>query len=456
MLRKLFLSSIILTSLLAADDDLVNREKFVYKSYITFTGGLKILLLKNASIMQSKATILDFQALKDQAELTKYPNISLLSFVSPMFHATGDALKVERDYTRWGPLSFTEMRISYPIFTFGQITAARKAAGFGVDAAKNLHKGKINEVIFEYKKLYLSLILLKRLKSILIEGQDQINQAYEKALEQYESGKGKIKKKDVVRLRLFILELKKWQAEWESQKQAATLAMGHFLGRTDRVEIIDTDFPEVKEKSETLTQLIKLGFRDKPEVKALKSALVARKQQLEMEKAGNLPVFFIGAQVQASFTAMTTRQNSIFAFDPFNLVVPAVFIGARWNLDWGGMKSRLTKARGEVAKMEGRKKEALTGIPLKISLAFWNLEKTKKQWRIIQKKYKQASTWSLSEWTSYTAGVGEAKDLLEAFGAFFQIRREMAEAEHNYCLAWSQLALEVGKESMISEWAMRK
>ena len=58
--------------------------------------------------------------------------------------------------------------------------------------------------------------------------------------------------------------------------------------------------------------------------------------------------------------------------------------------------------------------------------------------------------------SSYGAGVGDSKDLLEAYGAFLLARKDMAEAEFNYCIAWAKLAYEVGEANMLRSWVERE
>ncbi len=435
--------------------DELQKSKNKYRQ-VSFSNGLKKLLLKNASIFKSKASLLSFEALKEEAYGSAYPTFSFLTFAAPIFEARGNALGVTRNYKKWGPVVFTQAQMTLPIFTWGAITKAKKAADAGIIAGNQLHQSEINKTIFEYKKLYLQMILLKRFRIILDDASEKIGDALEKAQESYNTGEGKVKKKDIVRLKLFSLEHKNLLEEWKANKEKAALGLGHFLGERTPLDVADTDFPEVDLEAPALNKLVQLGFKDNPDWRALKAGLRARKLQVEFNKAQNLPVFFLAAQGNLAFSNVRERQDSPFANDPFNRRDGAIVAGARWTLDWGPSKARVTRARAEYETLLGQKKEALSGIPFLISSAYLDLQKSYNQWRIAQRKYKEASKWSLAEWTSYSAGVGDAKDLLESLAAFFEGRQQMAEAEYRYVLAWAKLSLEVGRKGMLTKWKPRE
>ena len=422
---------------------------------LKFEDGLQRLLKNNAKILQGNAQLLSFQALYDQADNASLPKISMLAFVAPMFQLQGNALQDQRDYTKWGPLFRGEIDVTLPLFSFGRLSNAKTAATFGVEVGKNLKESSINEQIFEYKKMYLSSILLKRLKTVLDEAEEKITDIVQRAELAYAEGVGEVQRKDLTRLKLFAFELEKFQTEWEINRKSARRALGHFLGSPDDFDVTDADFPVIDE-APALEALIRLGFEKNPNLKAVSSGVQARTHQLKMEEGAMLPVIFIATRVEGTYTNMAERQTSVFAFDPFNTVYGGVVLGSRWQLDWSETAGKTGAAKSELEAILAQKKEAETGIPLKIALAYWELKKQRIFWNISQKKYKESTGWAVSELSSYGAGVGDSKDLLEAYGAFLLARKDMAEAEFNYCIAWAKLAYEVGEANMLRSWVERE
>lgn len=419
---------------------------------IKFSDGLAQLLRNNAKILESKAQILSFEAIRTEAAASDLPTLSFLSYVAPIYEVRGDATRSVDNFSKWGPFLHGELQIVYPVFSFGRVKDAKRAAAHAVEGGRFLHESQINKSIFEFKQLYMQCILLNRLRSVLDDANDKMKTILGHAEKLYKKGTGEVQRKDLTRLRLFALELQRFNAEWQASKKTAGLALGHFLGEKESLLVLEQDFPRIQEATRALEQLIAEAHLTNPDLKAVAEGMQARHHQLEMEKGGNLPVLFVAGRADLNYTNMRDYQQSTYAFDPFNRNLFALVFGAKWDLDFGNTRAKIQKAEAELEKMKAMRSEAETGIPLKIAMAMWEFEKQKIQMEIAQNKLKEANKWSLSEMTAYTAGTGNAKDLIEALGAMLVTEKEMAEAEFNLCIAAARLAMEVGDQATLKSW----
>lgn len=419
---------------------------------INYAEGLKQLLNNNAGLLKAEAGLLSFAALQQQAKGAAYPEFSFLAFLAPIFEAKGTPTSVERDYSKWGPIVQGEVTMVWPVFAFGQIESGKRVADLGMKAAQLEKTQTMNGIIFEYKKLYLQQILLKRLEPVLNEATDKVQQALDKANELYATGEGKIKKKDLAQLKIYLTEIRKLNEELKYNTKTAKLAMGHYLGMRKAVSVTDSEFPEIEEDIPALDMMVRSGLEKNPMLQAAELGLKARQSQLKMTEARDLPVLFLGAMASGAYTNMRNDQDSPYARDPYNHLSSAVALGVRWNLNWSESNAEQIKTRGEINKMAALKKEASTGIPLKIAMALWQLQKYENMREFAIKKVKDSTSWSIAEWQSYSAGVGEAKDLLESLAAYYMAQKELAEADFNYTLGWAQLALEIGEQSRLKRF----
>ena len=419
---------------------------------IRFSEGLTQLLKNNAKILGSKAQILSFEAIRTEASASDLPTLSFLSYVAPIYEVRGDATRSVDNFSKWGPFLHGELQVVYPVFSFGRIRDAKQAASHAVEGGRFLHESQINKSIFEFKQLYMQCILLNRLRSVLDDANDKMKTILGHAEKLYKKGTGEVQRKDLTRLRLFALELQRFNAEWHASKKTAGLALGHFLGEKESLLVLEQDFPRIQEATRALEQLIAEAHLTNPDLKAVTEGMQARHHQLEMEKGGNLPILFVAGRADMNYTNMRDYQQSTYAFDPFNRNIFAVVFGAKWDLDFGNTKAKIQKAEAELEKMKAMQSEAETGIPLKIAMAMWEFEKQKIQMEIAQNKFKEANKWSLSEMTAYTAGTGNAKDLIEALGAMLMTEKEMAESEFSLCIAAARLAMEIGDQSTLKSW----
>lgn len=441
-----------LTAFLAVISALFLQTALGAEKPIRFAEGLTQLLKNNAKILESKAQILSFEALKTEASASDLPTFSLLTYVAPIYEVRGDATKSTDNFSKWGPFIHGELQVVYPVFSFGRVKDAKQAASHAIEGGKFLHESQINRSVFEYKQLYMQIILLQRLKTVLDDANEKMKTVLARAEKLYKKGTGEVQRKDLTRLKLFDLELQRFQAEWVANKKTAGLALGHFLGEKESLLVLESDFPKIEDATRALEQLVAEAHKTNPDLKAVSQGMQARRHQVEMEKGGNLPVLFVAGRADMNYTAMRDYQQSTYAYDPFNRNIFAMVFGAKWDLDFGNTKAKTQKAEAELEKMQAKQSEAETGIPLKIAMAMWDFEKQKVQMEITQNKYKEANKWSLSEMTAYTTGTGSAKDLIEALGAQLLVEKELAETEYNLCLAAAKLAMEVGDQGTLKAW----
>ncbi|HNE18889.1 MAG TPA: TolC family protein, partial [Turneriella sp.] len=195
---------------------------------IRFSEGLTQLLKNNAKILGSKAQILSFEAIRTEASASDLPTLSFLSYVAPIYEVRGDATRSVDNFSKWGPFLHGELQVVYPVFSFGRIKDAKQAASHAVEGGRFLHESQINKSIFEFKQLYMQCILLNRLRSVLDDANDKMKTILGHAEKLYKKGTGEVQRKDLTRLRLFALELQRFNAEWHASKKTAGLALGHF------------------------------------------------------------------------------------------------------------------------------------------------------------------------------------------------------------------------------------
>ncbi len=419
---------------------------------IRFSEGLTQLLKNNAKILESKAQILSYSAYQTEASAMDYPTLSLLTFVAPIFESRGNAAASQDNFNKWGPYIRGELTVVYPVFSFGRIADAKQAADSAVEGARQLHESQINKSIFDYKQLYLQIILLNRYRAVLGDAGEKMRAVLTRAEKIYKKGTGEVQRKDLTRLKLFALELERFGAEWLANKKSAGLALGHFLGERESLLVLEQDFPRIEDATRSLEALIAESQEKNPELKAVAAGLRARRHQVEMEKGGYLPVLFLAGRSEINYTDLRDSQQSSYAFDPFNRNWFAVVFGAKWDIDFGNTKAKVQRAQAELEKMQAKQNEALTGLPLKVAMAMWEFEKFKFQSDIVQSKYKEANKWALSEMTAYTTGTGSAKDLIEALGAQLMTEKESAEMEYNLCVAAAKLAMEIGDQNTLGAW----
>ncbi len=418
---------------------------------ITFEEGLKKLLSANAAIDREKASLISFEANVDRVKNLWVPSVGITTFVAPAYATEGNALSSSNDYSRWGPAYYGQITVVMPVFSFGASTEARYAAEHGLEAGKSLTEGTINENIYQYKKLYLSVILLKKLEILLADARKKMEEAVTSANERYQAGDTNIKRKDLAKIMMYSHELDTMAYQVSIQKANALWAIGHYLGERRSYDVADAEFPDVEMELENLESWLS-RFGANPQYRAAISGVAAYKHSLELEKKKSLPVLFIAGMGSYSHTKVREDQQSIYARDPYNEFTGAVVAGARWEFDWGKQHAEQKKAHSNYLKAMSQKREADTGIPLKILMAYNNVDYSYHKWKNEQNKFKEAGKWFVAEWSAFSTGTGSGEDTMEAMAAYYLSEKNIYESEYQYLLAIAELMQVIGDRVSLSKW----
>lgn len=418
---------------------------------ITFNEGITKLLKKNSEILKSNAVLISFESNIDRANNLRIPTVNITTFIAPAYETTGDAFESKDNYNKWGPAYYGEIMVTMPVFTFNSIYHAQEAAEKGYQAGKFLRESEINKQLYEYKKIYLGQVLLYKLENLMIEADSKMEEILETATERYISGDSTIMRKDMARLKIYSIELKTLKQQIAMEKKNSQRALGHFMGEKISYAVSETEFPDNQIDDQSINSWL-AQTSGNPDYRAAVLGLEAYRHSYQLEKKKALPVIFLGVQGSYSRTPVREDQQSIYARDPYNTTTGAAVIGARWNFDWSQYKSSEKKAYAELEKAKEQRKQAQTGIPLKIAMAYNKVVYQYSKWKNDQKKYKEASKWFMSEYSAFATGTGKAEDLMEALAVYYLSEKLIYESEYQYLLSIALLMKEAGNQSTLKKW----
>ncbi len=135
-----------------------------------------------------------YHANANEARAARDPKFSLLTYAAPTYKVTGNALTYDNDYGVWGPYYHAKLQAQLPLWTWGKIDSYIGAAEHGEKVARSETAQKRDEVVYEVKKYYNSLLLARRLKRTVEDVLKILTEAIEKADKLYQQGTGEVKK----------------------------------------------------------------------------------------------------------------------------------------------------------------------------------------------------------------------------------------------------------------------
>jgi outer membrane protein TolC len=334
------------------------------------------------------------------------------------------------------------LEIRQPLYTFGSLSAARKAGKAGVRAEEQLLARDQWKLRYEIAELYYGYQLAYELSDLT---GDFVNKL-EKALDHF----AKIKKNAPSKITYAIAELKAQNLEALKAKEQSRLAMAWKLGKLDNAYDLQWDQSNlsIREMPEEKMKDWKKNFSDsRPEWKALNEESEAKSALADVEDGQAWPQIYLFAKGQ--YNESSHRKNTSsgpFSYDPSNTKVAVGGVGLRWNFGFWELKAQRAKARAEAKKVVAKKNYLQQGMLLEAqkNLLDWKQKKDSIEWRA------KASQDASRAWKEAQISFGmkniTGEKLFEAMGEYGSQQKKYLETIYQLNLSSFKFEQSVGQE----------
>jgi len=414
---------------------------------------LSYAITNNHEISEVALNSVQYISGKKQAEDARNPKISILTYTAPMYKVTGNALTYDRDYNVWGPYIHSKLDFQMPIYTFGKIDDYINAAEYGIKVAEYEKNLKINEVAYEVKKYYYSLLFARTMKKVVDDTKKILEEAIEKAQKLYEEGNGEVKKSDLEKLKVYLGTAEKYQNEAKKGIVMARLALMQKMGMSenDSFDIKDDKLSQVPYNLKDVEYYIELAFKNKPEWNMLSNGIKAKTLLLEAEKADKYPVFFLGGELVYNKAWVVKDQKNPWLNDEFNNFYGGMAVGAKFDLAPKTLKAKIDLKKAEVDQLKEKEKFARDGIILQVKNSYYTAKEANENIISLKKALNAADKWVIAAGLTYGVGTGDVKDALEGLAAKAQTQKDYYQAILDYNLSIAELAKNCGIQDFENE-----
>lgn len=415
---------------------------------------IKKALKDNPELRESQLGIKIAKSRMKLADAASKPRLDLLTYTGVVPRARGDAVFSPDSENSIEPYRHLNMFIAgevlaiQPLYTFGKITSAKRAAHYGVEAEEGGVEAKRSEIILKVKEYFYSYLLAIELLDLVKEVKKEVDEAKRIATKLFEKETGTVTELDLFKLNVASAELQKYEEEAKKGVELAKSALKMVMGlphdedisistrrlEPERIVLLDLDAYIAKAKM------------NRGEFKQLAAGLIAKKALLDMAEAERLPDIFIAFRVAGAYAPNRTYQENPFYDDPFRYFHAGPAIGLKWSFDFGTVKAKIESARAEYEQLLRKKDFADVGIPLQVKKAYLDIIENKEKIGIAEKGIENAKNWMVSALLSYDMGVGEARDVLEGLAAYAKQKRDLFEAVYHFNMAVAELTRAVGEE----------
>jgi outer membrane protein TolC len=414
---------------------------------LTLEQSLQAALSRAPEVRQAEAEVEGLLGKQLQARGLGWPQVELTTALGPSPRARGDQVSSPDDQYSpavTGIFIRAGLEIIQPIFTWGLLQNARLAAEHGVRATEAGVDVKSTEVALKVKQAYWGLVTATMIREFLLEVSDQVDRAIERTERLIEGGF--TTETDVYRLRTGKGELDKNLHLVEKLGDLARAALAAWTAqpRGTGVQPADKALPAQPRDLRAVELFIEDARGNRPEFTQLREGIRARRHLVDVERKKRYPLFFVGVVGDVSYATNRDRLDNPYVIDPLNHVAVAPVIGFKFNLDFGIAAGRIKEAQAELHKLEALQEYAEDGIPLQVREAYGAVVEAQRNARALDEAHQSGRKWLVSASSNFDLGVGEPRDLADAFLAYAKTRGEYLQALYAYVYGLEQLAHAAG------------
>ncbi len=415
-------------------------------SEVTLETLLRSASARNAQIQEAQGDVEIARAQLDRARAAIYPRMEATIIGAPIYEQTGDALRVQDNWGKWGPFLKGGIQAIQPIYTFGQIGSYKKAAEHQIAAREGQTEMKRLEVLGTLKETYYGYLLATDLERLVDDLSKFLGEAVDEAEEQAKKKKkGGVKPHDLFRLKTSLDDLQQKKLFASAAKQTAEKAL-NWMAVVNVDKIPTPRLSPVAFEKKTLEEYLAIAKASRPEFKALSEGQAARHALADAKRAQSYPVIFIGAFFSQAWSPVRTPQKSFFANDPFNRTEGGGGLGVRFDLEFWRHGAEAAEERAQAMKLKATESYAIPGIELQVRKAYYEMEQSVASVEIAERRRQTSKKWFVQSAMGWSIGITPPKELLEALEGDGLSRKNYAETIYMHNLALTRLSQAVGKE----------
>ena len=408
---------------------------------------IRISLKAAPELGEAQADIALATSKLDEAKSYRFPQMELTTLVGPApiayRNVISPAIKTDKPFSFNALTWFTsaDATIIQPLYTFGKISENMKAATHGIEVDRSRKQQRANEIVLKVNEYYYGLLLAREMKELVLEIEEILIKAREKARKLLDQGSDSVDEVDLYKLDAFSGIATKYLEEAKKGEALALAALKARMGMpaeaelvigTERLVIVDVEIP-------SLESYVEKSRARRPEFYQIAEGLKARSALVEAAKANYYPDIFLGGLFSWAYADERDRINNPYINDQFKHLNGGVALGARWKLDFGITGAKVAAERAQYNRLLSTKEFADANIPLQVKKYYLDLIEARNSATATRGAYLNAKKWAVTAIANFDFGMGPAKDIFEALQAYSSMRSDFFKSIYNYRIAAANL-----------------
>ena len=346
-----------------------------------------------------------------------------------------------------GVVGHIQMETSLPIFTFGKLTAGRKAVGHLVNASEAMLQRARDQAAFDVARAYWGYQTARNADVSVQKTRDRIKQAQDTAKKLLADKSEQITRSDAMKIDYVAEEVEAQHASALKNRDLAVTGLRLLVGAEpgEPLEIAQQDLPEPRQ-APNADELLRRALVQRPETRAANEAVSGRQALVELERAKLWPDFALIGGFHWTDTTNASNPVSPFAYNPYHEGTGFVALGMQITFDIPQKLARVRQAEADLMEAMALQAGAQQLVKLELQQALGDLAEA----RIRVERYgretqlgKQLATQAA---VAFDSGLGEAREMLENILLHTRADGERLKALYDAQLAWAALEKAVGAQ----------
>ena len=391
------------------------------------------------------------QALATAARIIPSATVTMLTGPSPEARIAPDGKWYDspssnREFVGIRPFGRVDVSIVQPLYTWGRLDAARDAAEAGVAAREQLVRDMQAQVQVRVYQLYWGTALARRLLVLANDIEGALNQADEKLTELLKEGESDVSQADRFRLDVFRGVVRARKAEAQKGLDMAQIGLAATIGLApSKLTVREEPLPTVPGEVPDPAEVLAAAERQRPDLKALDDAIRAREAEVKAARGARLPQFFVAGTFAYSYAPNRDIVTNPWVGDFFNTLAIGGALGLRQDLSFPMLNARLEKAEAERDTLVRQRAGLARLVQVQVDSALAEVRAARERTTATTAALGSGKSLFRSVGLDFSAGLTDAKTLIEAYGVYVESQVTAAQASYDLIVARARLAQATGE-----------
>lgn len=341
-----------------------------------------------------------------------------------------------------------QIGMTFPITTFGKIRTGTALAEAGIELERVELENKRLEARYEAYRAYLAAQWHLDASSLLNEAEGRVGQAEDSLLDKLDDGDYTVRN-DLRQLDMLHADLVGMRNDVEEAGFLARTGLSIVFGVDEEtpLEAFETDVPEIVPPD--FEQVFRAAREHRPDLERVEIGVRARELELELEKKKALPDVFFAALGEITWTPTIDGRPTISEeANNFNELSGILAIGARWKLNPGVHRARLSRLEQRVETIHRQRDGAEIAVRLEVQEAYLQAVNAYRMLDASNRAQRSARAWLNQTGFQYEQGLVDFDEFGDPLKAYYQRRAAYLQAILTYRLRLANLAVKAGSPDL--------